>query len=72
MNIDPHTGKNYGEPPTSTDLRNFAAELDDRDEATQEELDMLRHVADRLEYNEARLREAQERITKLENLLKSP
>ena len=49
MNIDPHTGKNYGEPPTSTDLRNFAAELDDRDEATQEELDMLRHVADRFD-----------------------
>lgn len=49
MNIDPHTGKNYGEPPTSNDLRNFAAELDDRDEATQEELDMLRLTADRLD-----------------------
>lgn len=49
MNIDPHTGKNYGEPPTSNDLRNFAAELDDRDEATQEELDMLRLTADHLD-----------------------
>jgi len=71
MNIDPHTGKNYGEPPTSTDLRNFAAELDDRDEATQEELDMLRHAADRLERIEVLLNEAQDRITKLENLQKS-
>lgn len=49
MNIDPETGKNYGLPPTAEDVRNFAADLDDRDEATQEELDMLRLVADRLE-----------------------
>jgi chromosome segregation ATPase len=49
MNIDPHTGKNYGLPPTANDLRNYAAEVDDRDEATQEQLDMLRLAADRLE-----------------------
>ncbi len=49
MNIDPHTGKNYGLPPTAEDLRNYAAEVDDRDEATQEQLDMLRLAADRLE-----------------------
>jgi hypothetical protein len=49
MNIDPHTGKNYGLPPTADDLRNYAAEVDDRDEATQEQLDMLRLAADRLE-----------------------
>ena len=62
MNIDPHTGKNYGEPPTSTDLRNFAAELDDRDEATQEELDMLRHVADRLDRLEQERDEARRMV----------
>jgi hypothetical protein len=49
MNIDPDTGKNYGLPPTADDVRNYAAEVDDRDEATQEQLDMLRLVADRLE-----------------------
>jgi len=62
MNIDPHTGKNYGEPPTSTNLRNFAAELDDRDEATQEELDMLRHVADRLDRLEQERDEARRMV----------
>jgi hypothetical protein len=58
MNIDPHTGKNYGLPPTADDLRNYAAEVDDRDEATQEQLDMLRLAADRLEQLERERDEA--------------
>ena len=69
MNIDPETGKNYGLPPTAEDVRNFAAELDDRDEATaitleqafvelEAELDMLRLVADRLEQLERERNEA--------------
>ena len=58
MNIDPHTGKNYGLPPTADDVRNYAAEVDDRDEATQEQLDMLRLVADRLEQLERERDEA--------------
>ena len=49
MNIDPETGKNYGLPPSANDLRNFAADLDDRDEATQQELDMLRLSANEME-----------------------
>lgn len=62
MNIDPQTGKNYGLPPTAEDVRNFAAELDDRDEATQEELDMLRHIAERLEVLEKERDEARREI----------
>jgi len=62
MNIDPHTGKNYGLPPTSDDVRNYAAEVDDRDEATQEQLDMLRLVADRLEQLERERDEARRMV----------
>jgi hypothetical protein len=62
MNIDPHTGKNYGLPPTSDDVRNYAAEVDDRDEATQEQLDMLHLVADRLEQLERERDEARREI----------
>jgi len=62
MNIDPHTGKNYGLPPTADDVRNYAAEVDDRDEATQEQLDMLRLVADRLEQLERERDEARREV----------
>jgi type I site-specific restriction endonuclease len=66
MNIDPHTGKNYGLPPTADDVRNYAAEVDDRDEATQEQLDMLRLVADRLEQLERERDEMQRELRKAE------
>ena len=36
-------------PPTARDVRNFVADLDDRDEATPHERDMLLQVAHRLE-----------------------
>jgi hypothetical protein len=62
MNIDPHTGKNYGLPPTADDVRNYAAEVDDRDEATQEQLDMLRLVSDRLEQLERERDEARREV----------
>ena len=65
MNIDPETGKNYGLPPTAEDVRNFAAELDDRDEATQEELDMLRHIAERLEVLEKERDEARRSVCEM-------
>jgi hypothetical protein len=65
MNIDPHTGKNYGLPPTADDVRNYAAEVDDRDEATQEQLDMLRLVADRLEQLERERDEARWEVCEL-------
>ncbi len=66
MNIDPHTGKNYGLPPTADDVRNYAAEVDGRDEATQEQLDMLRLVADRLEQLERERDEMQRELRKAE------
>ena len=66
MNIDPHTGKNYGLPPTADDLRNYAAEVDDRDEATQEQLDMLRLAADRLEQLERERKETLGELRKAE------
>ena len=67
MNIDPHTGKNYGLPPTADDVRNYAAEVDDRDEATQEQLDMLRLVADRLEQLERERDEARREVCQWEH-----
>ena len=67
MNIDPHTGKNYGLPPTADDVRNYAAEVDDRDEATQEQLDMLRLVADRLEQLERERDEARREVCEWEH-----
>lgn len=36
-------------PPSAANVRNFVDELDDRDEATPDERDMLRQVANRLE-----------------------
>jgi len=35
--------------PSAANVRNFVDELDDRDEATPDERDMLRQVANRLE-----------------------
>jgi hypothetical protein len=50
-------------PPTASDVRNFVADLDDRDEATPHERDMLRQVAHRLEELEALVQHLQVQLT---------